>query len=81
MYEHAQMSLLRTLMMSVVMMNSDGLVSLCLLGGRGGPSPKIPFTLSLRLSLLGCLFMAQPGGVKDYTGWDRWLPGERVTHI
>lgn len=57
-------------MMSVVMINSDDLVSLCLLGGRWGPSPKIPFTLSFRLSLLGCLFMAQPGGVTDYTGWD-----------
>lgn len=80
-YEHAQRSLLRTLMMSVVMMNSDCLDSLCLLGGRGGPSPKIPFTLSLRLSLLGCLFMAQPGGVTNYTGLDWWLPGERITYI
>lgn len=60
----------RTLMMSVVMINSDGLVSLCLLGGRGGPSPKIPFTLSFRLSLFGCLFMALPGGVTDYADLD-----------
>lgn len=39
------------------MINSEDLLSLCLLGGRGGPSPKIPFTLSLRLSLLDCLFI------------------------
>lgn len=55
---------LHTFSMSVVIINSDSLVSLCLLGGRVGPSPKIAFTLSFTLSLGGCLFMAQPEGVK-----------------
>lgn len=48
---------LHTLIMSDVMINSDDRLSLCLFGGRGGPNPKIPFTLSRRLSLLDCLFI------------------------
>lgn len=66
-------SFLLTLMMSAVMMNSDSLLSLCLLGGRGGPSPRIPFTLSLRLSLGGCLFMAPAGETSESGGWARQL--------
>lgn len=48
---------LHTLIMSDVMINSDDRLSLCLFGGRGVPNPKIPFTLSRRLSLLDCLFI------------------------
>lgn len=56
-----------TIRMSSVMINSDGLLSVCLLWGRGGPRPKIPLTRSRRDSLLGCLFIFKP--VRD-TEWE-----------
>lgn len=77
-----------TIRMSSVMINSDGLFSVCLLWGRGVPRPKIPFTLSRRDSLLGCLFIFTP--VTDperenerYLVWSlsQKTPSNNLTHM
>lgn len=46
------------------MINSGGDVSHGLDGGLEVPRPNIPFTLSLRLSLLACLFIVLAAGRK-----------------
>lgn len=49
-----------TIRTSSVMINSEGLLSVCLLWGRVGPKLNTPLSLSRRDSLLGCLFIFTP---------------------